>query len=164
MILPECRWMWDGVEDADSVVLNPHKWLGVGFDCTAYYVRDPEHLIRVMSTNPSYLWTLRMARSKTSATGASRSAAASGRSSSGSSCDQGVAGVRRELRRDLANARWLGEQVDAAPGWERVAPVPLQTVCFRHRPRGSGLRARAHNLRSPGPSTPRAAPTSRPRW
>ncbi len=57
MILPECRWMWQGVEGADSVVLNPHKWLGAAFDCSLYYVRDPEHLIRVMSTNPSYLQT-----------------------------------------------------------------------------------------------------------
>src|SRR5271154_1245289 len=57
MILPECRWMWDGVESADSLVLNPHKWLGVAFDCSLYYVRDPEHLVRVMSTNPSYLRT-----------------------------------------------------------------------------------------------------------
>jgi glutamate/tyrosine decarboxylase-like PLP-dependent enzyme len=57
MILPECRWMWAGVEGAHSVVLNPHKWLGVGFDLSAYYVRDPQHLARVMSTNPSYLQT-----------------------------------------------------------------------------------------------------------
>ena len=55
MILPECRWMWDGIERADSLVLNPHKWLGAVFDCSLYYVRDPEHLVRVMSTNPSYL-------------------------------------------------------------------------------------------------------------
>ena len=55
MILPECRWMWDGVEGADSLVVNPHKWLGAAFDCSLYYVRDPEHLVRVMSTNPSYL-------------------------------------------------------------------------------------------------------------
>ncbi|HMC60433.1 MAG TPA: pyridoxal-dependent decarboxylase, partial [Candidatus Solibacter sp.] len=55
MILPECRWMWQGIEGADSLVLNPHKWLGVAFDCSLYYVRDPEHLVRVMSTNPSYL-------------------------------------------------------------------------------------------------------------
>ena len=55
MVLPECRWMWEGVEAADSVVLNPHKWLGAAFDCSVYYVRDPEHLVRVMSTNPSYL-------------------------------------------------------------------------------------------------------------
>ena len=55
MILPECRWMWEGIEGADSLVLNPHKWLGAAFDCSLYYVRDPEHLVRVMSTNPSYL-------------------------------------------------------------------------------------------------------------
>ena len=55
MILPECRWMWQGVEGADSLVLNAHKWLGAVFDCSLYYVRDAEHLVRVMSTNPSYL-------------------------------------------------------------------------------------------------------------
>ncbi len=55
MILPECRWMWDGIEGADSVVVNVHKWLGVAFDCTMHLVRDTDLLIRVMSTNPSYL-------------------------------------------------------------------------------------------------------------
>ena len=55
MILPECRWMWDGIEGADSLVVNAHKWLGAPFDCSLYYVRDPQHLMRVMSTNPSYL-------------------------------------------------------------------------------------------------------------
>jgi glutamate/tyrosine decarboxylase-like PLP-dependent enzyme len=43
------------VEGADSLVFNPHKWLGPAFDCSLYYVRDPEHLMRVLSTNPSYL-------------------------------------------------------------------------------------------------------------
>jgi aromatic-L-amino-acid decarboxylase len=57
MILPECRSMWQGVEGADSLVLNVHKWLGVAFDCSLYYVRSPEHLVRVMSSNPSYLQT-----------------------------------------------------------------------------------------------------------
>src|SRR6185436_19130527 len=57
MILPECRWMWQGIDAADSVVINPHKWLGAAFDCSIYYVRDAEHLVRVMSTNPSYLQT-----------------------------------------------------------------------------------------------------------
>ncbi|MBP6705494.1 MAG: aspartate aminotransferase family protein, partial [Vicinamibacteria bacterium] len=55
MILPECRGLWQGIEGADSIVLNPHKWMGAAFDCSVYYVRDSQHLVRVMSTNPSYL-------------------------------------------------------------------------------------------------------------
>ena len=47
--------MWQGIEGADSLVLNAHKWLGADFDCSLYYVRDAEHLVRVLSTNPSYL-------------------------------------------------------------------------------------------------------------
>ncbi|MFA4966050.1 MAG: pyridoxal-dependent decarboxylase, partial [Thermoleophilia bacterium] len=46
MICPEYRWMWEGIEQADSLVLNPHKWMGTGFDLSAYFVRDPEHLVR----------------------------------------------------------------------------------------------------------------------
>ena len=135
MILPECRWMWQGVEHADSVVLNPHKWLGAPVDCTLYYVRDPEHLVRVMGTNPSYLqsaaddvvknyrdwgiplgrrfralklWTLIRAH--------------------------GVSGLQARLRRDLDNARWLAAAIRDEPGWSVLAPVPLQTICLRHEP------------------------------
>lgn len=137
MILPEMRQLWQGVEGADSIVINPHKWLGAAFDCSTYYVRDPEHLVRVMSTNPSYLqsdadgrvknyrdwgiplgrrfralklWTLILS--------------------------QGVEGLQTRLRRDLENARWLEAQVRAAPGWRVLAPVALQTVCVRHEPPG----------------------------
>ncbi len=137
MILPECRPLWDGIEEADSLVLNPHKWLGAAFDCSLYYVRDPQHLVRVMSTNPSYLrsgvdekvknlrdwgvplgrrfralklwWLIR---------------------------EQGVSGLQARLRRDIANARWLAGQVEATPPWRVLAPVPLQTLCVRHQPPG----------------------------
>ena len=64
MILPECRVLWRGVEAADSLVFNPHKWLGVAFDCTAYYVRDEQHLVRVMGMSPSYLVTAADGRAK----------------------------------------------------------------------------------------------------
>jgi aromatic-L-amino-acid decarboxylase len=50
--------------------------------------------------------------------------------------EQGVEGLQARLRRDIANAQWLKEQVDATPGWTRLAPVPFQTVCVRHEPRG----------------------------
>ena len=62
--------------------------------------------------------------------------------------EQGLQALQARLRRDLANAQWLREQVDAAPGWERVAPVHLQTVCVRHVPDGlrDEDRLKAHNL------------------
>ncbi len=133
MVLPECRWMWEGVEQADSLVFNPHKWMGVGFDYSAYYVRDPQHLIRVMSTNPSYLrtqqdgevknfrdWHLQLGRRFRSLKLWFHL------------LDVGVEGIQARLRRDLQNAAWLRAQVQSTPDWELMAPAPLQTVCVRH--------------------------------
>jgi aromatic-L-amino-acid decarboxylase len=63
--------------------------------------------------------------------------------------DLGVDGLQALIRRDLASAAWLKEQVDAAPGWERLAPVPLQTVCLRHVPAalaGNEPELARHNL------------------
>jgi aromatic-L-amino-acid decarboxylase len=51
-IVPELRWIFDGVDQADSLVFNPHKWMLVNFDCTAYYVRDPAALLRSFATSP----------------------------------------------------------------------------------------------------------------
>ena len=129
--------MWDGIEGADSLVLNAHKWLGVAFDCSLYFVRDADHLVRVMSTNPSFLrsavddkvknfrnWGLPL-----------------GRRFRALKLwflirEQGVAGLQTRLRRDLANAAWLAEQVGQAHGWRLLAPVHLQTLCVRHEPEG----------------------------
>lgn len=137
MLLPEIRAHWDGIDAADSIVVNAHKWLGAVFDCSLYFVRDPEHLIRVMSTNPSYLrsavdaevvnyrdWGIPLGRRFRAlklwfllrAEGADR--------------------LRARLRRDLANAQWLAAAVRRTEHWRVVAPVPLQTVCIRHEPPG----------------------------
>jgi aromatic-L-amino-acid decarboxylase len=150
MILPECRWMWEGVEGADSVVLNAHKWLGAVFDCSVYYVRDPDLLVRVMNTSPSYL--------RSNVDGEVRNyrdwGIPLGRRFRALKLwflirEQGVAGLAARLRRDLANARWLETEVKAAAadGWRVVAPVPLQTVCVRHEPAGLRVGALdAHTL------------------
>jgi aromatic-L-amino-acid decarboxylase len=137
MVLPECRWMWAGVEAADSLVINPHKWLGAAFDCTLYYVRDPEHLVRVMSTNPSFLQTAADGRVKNLRDWG----IPLGRRFRALKLwflirEQGVSGLRARLRRDLDNARWLVGAVEGAPGWKVLAPVPLQTLCVRHQPAG----------------------------
>jgi aromatic-L-amino-acid/L-tryptophan decarboxylase len=137
MILPECRWMWDGVERADSLVVNPHKWLGAVFDCTLYYVRDAEHLVRVMSTNPSYLQSAADGRVKNLRDWG----IPLGRRFRALKLwflirEQGVSGLQARLRRDLANAQYLAGAVRAASGWRVLAPVPLQTLCVRHEPAG----------------------------
>jgi aromatic-L-amino-acid decarboxylase len=60
--------------------------------------------------------------------------------------DQGASGLRERLRRDLANAAWLKDEIDRTKGWERVAPVPFQTVCVRHVPeRMSDAQVDEHN-------------------
>ena len=135
MILPECRFMWDGVEQADSVIVNAHKWLGAVFDCTLYFVRDPEHLVRVMSTNPSYLQTAADGRVKNYRDWG----LPLGRRFRALKLwflirEQGVEGLQARLRRDIANAEWLEQQIKATPGWKVLAPVPLQTLCVRHEP------------------------------
>ena len=58
MICPEYRHMWAGAERADSIVFNPHKWLGAQFECTAHLLRDPAALVRTVGLRPEYLQTL----------------------------------------------------------------------------------------------------------
>jgi aromatic-L-amino-acid decarboxylase len=148
MILPECRWMWEGIEQADSLVLNAHKWLGVPFDCSLYYVRDVQHLVRVMSTNPSFL--------QSSVDGQVKNlrdwGIPLGRRFRALKLwfvirEHGVAALQERLRRDRRNAQWLAEQVREAPEWRVLAPVVLQTVCVRHEPPGlAGEALDAHTL------------------
>jgi aromatic-L-amino-acid/L-tryptophan decarboxylase len=135
LLLPECRPLFAGLDGADSMSWNPHKWIGTILDTSLYYTRRPDHLVRVMSTSPSYL-----------------------RSAADGDVTQyrdwgiplgrrfralklwfhlridGVDAIRDRMRRDIANAQWLADQVGSEPGWEVVAPVRLQTVCVRHRP------------------------------
>ena len=150
MILPEFRRLWEGVESADTIVVNPHKWLGAACDCSVYFVRDPQHLVRVMSTNPSYLrtgvdekvknyrdWGIPLGRRFRALKlwFLIRS--------------EGVEGLRKRLRRDLENARWLEKEVRgrASAGWRVLAPVALQTLCLRHEPSGlSGEALDRHTL------------------
>ncbi len=58
MICPELREVWDGIEDADSIVFNPHKWLGAQFDCSVQFLADPGPQVRTLGLRPDYLKTL----------------------------------------------------------------------------------------------------------
>lgn len=149
MILPECRHLWEGIEGADSMLFNPHKWLGVAFDCTAYFVKDSQHLIRVMSTNPTYLQT-----SVDSEVNNFRDWGIQlGRRFRALKLwflirEQGVLALQNRLRRDLENTKWLKEQIENTTDWEIAAPVLFQTICVRHLPNKnmSDAELAEHNL------------------
>ena len=137
LLLPEMRWLTEGVAGADSLSWNPHKWMGTVLDCSLLYVADPGHLIRVMSTDPSYLrsavdgevtqykdWGIPLGRRFRALKLWFHLRL------------DGAEAIRARLRRDLENARWLADQVRAEPGWRVLAPVNLQTVVLRHEPAG----------------------------
>ena len=148
MILPECRDLWNGVERADSIVINPHKWLGVAFDASLYLVRDAQHLVRVMGTNPSFLQTSVDAQVKNLRDWG----LPLGRRFRALKMwflirEQGVSNLQRRLRRDLENAQWLASEIQKTAHWKILAPVRLQTLCVRHEPDGvSGEALDAHTL------------------
>ena len=137
MILPECRSLWHGIDRAHSIVVNPHKWLGVSFDCSVFYVRDDEHLVRVMRTDPSYLRTAFDDSVKTYRDWG----VALGRRFRALKLwslirTHGTEQLRTRVRRDLDNAQWLKQQIEKAPDWKVLAPVQIQTLCIRHEPEG----------------------------
>jgi len=138
MLLPEYRHLWQGVEAADSVAWNPHKWLGTILDTALFYVRDTAHLERVMSTNPAYL--------QSSADGEVTQyrdwGIPLGRRFRALKLWfhlhlDGIEAIQARLRRDLDNAQWFKQQVESTPDWEVLTPVALQTVCVRHVPAGA---------------------------
>ncbi len=155
MICPEYRWMWEGVERADSVVFNPHKWMGTGFDLSAYYVRDPEHLVRVMSTNPSYL--------RTAQDGQVRNlrdwGIPLGRRFRALKLwfllrAEGVEGLQARVRRDIGNAAWLadagGRGAGLGPHGAGAAPdrVPAAPAAGARRRRGGAHGAQRRHRRA----------------
>lgn len=137
-IVPELRPMFHGMEQADSIVFNPHKWLLTNFDCTAYFVRDPSVLLATFQAMPEYLrtaydadvvnfrdWGIQLGRRFRALKlwFVIRS--------------YGVEGLRAIIRRHVALARELADRVEAEPAFELMAPVPFGLVCFRYRRPGA---------------------------
>ena len=137
-IVPELRPLFDGMETADSIVFNPHKWLLTNFDCTAYYVRDPSALLSTFQATPEYLrtaydadvvnfrdWGIQLGRRFRALKFwfVIRS--------------YGVEGLRAIIRRHVALAQELAGWIEADPEYELMAPVPFGLVCFRWSPPGA---------------------------
>ncbi len=131
MVCEENRWAFAGVERADSLVVNPHKWLFTPIDCSVLFTRRPEVLRDAFSLVPEYLRT-----SDEDVTNLMDYGPALGRRFRGLKlwaiirC-HGREGLQALIREHVRLARLFASWVEEEPGWEVVAPVPFSVVCFR---------------------------------
>jgi aromatic-L-amino-acid decarboxylase len=134
-LLPEMRWIHDGLELADSYVFNPHKWMLTNFDCTAFYVADRTPLIGALSVLPEYL------RNEASASGAVIDyrdwQIPLGRRFRALKLwfvirHYGVEGLRAFVAEHLRLAGLFASWIEADSDFELAAPTPVNLVCFRH--------------------------------
>jgi len=156
-ILPEMRHVLDGCDRADSLVVNPHKWLFTPMDCSALYTRHPDLLRRAFQHIPDYLVV-----PETEGEGAGAGKCVANLMDYGIALGRrfralklwfvirsfGVEGLRSIIREHIRIARLLAEWIDSDPELERMAEVNFSTVVFRHRPAGmSGKNLDDHNAR-----------------
>ena len=136
-LLPEQRWMLDGIEYADSLVFNPHKWMLTNFDCSAHFVRDPDALIRTLSILPEFL----KSREQGAVIDYRDWSVPLGRRFRALKLwmvirSYGAEGLRKIIRKHIDLAVMLEEWIAAEPDFEIVAPRSLALINFRYHPAG----------------------------
>ena len=132
MVCPELRWAFDGVERADSLVVNAHKWMFTPMDCSMLWTSRPDDFRAAFSLIPEYLRT----PDSEDALSLSEYGPALGRRFRSLKlwavlrC-YGRNGLQERIRRAVALAELFEGWVRAEPGWELCAPRPFSVVCFR---------------------------------
>jgi aromatic-L-amino-acid decarboxylase len=117
--------------------VNPHKWLFTPFDCSVLYCRRMDVLRRAFSLVAEYLTTTEAAPvNNLMDTGIQLGRKFRALKLWAVLRYFGADGIRARLQEHVALARAFASWVDAADGWERLAPVPFSVVCFRHHPDG----------------------------
>jgi aromatic-L-amino-acid decarboxylase len=146
MICEEFRHYWKGVEKADSIVFNPHKWLGAQFDCSMQFVRDPDSLVKTLAIQPEYLKT----HGRDGIINYSEWSVPLGRRFRALKLwfllrAHGLKGLRQMIRNHVSWSEKLAARLAAVPGFEIVSPPMLSLFSFRHLPPAGG-NPNAHNL------------------
>jgi aromatic-L-amino-acid decarboxylase len=129
-VCPELRDRFEGWERADSVVVNPHKWLGVPLDCSTLWTRRPEVFRDTFSLVPEYLRVAEEVASLSEYTQVLGRRFRALKLWTVLRC-YGRAGLQERIREHMRLAELFEEWVRADPDWEVVAPRPFSTVCFR---------------------------------
>jgi aromatic-L-amino-acid decarboxylase len=137
LLLPEYRWMIEGIEQVDSFVFNPHKWLFTNFDCSAYFVRDKNALINSFEILPEYLKT----RPDKEVNNYCDWGIPLGRRFRALKLwfvirSFGVNGLQEKLRYHISLAKELEEKIRNEKDFEILAPRTLNLICFRYKPEG----------------------------
>ena len=135
-VSPRTAHLTAGVERADSVCVDGHKWLNVPYDCGFAFVRDPDLMARAFAYDAAYLPDADDERPVPGAFGPESSRRARSLAAWATLRAYGRSGVRAMVERHLDLARHLARLVDGAPDLERLADVPLCIVCFRFAPSG----------------------------
>ncbi len=137
-IVPELRYLMDGVDSADSLVVNPHKWLFTPMDCSVLYTKRPDALKQAFALMPEYLVT----RGQDEVTNLMDYGIQLGRRFRSLKLWMvmrafGVEGIAARIRLHCELARDFAGMVHYEGGWQLMAPVPLSLVCFRYAPAGA---------------------------
>lgn len=139
LLLPEQRTMIDGIELADTFVFNPHKWMFTNFDCSAYFVKNKEALVRTFEILPEYLRTTEEGQVNNFRDWGIQQ----GRRFRALKLwfvirTFGVTGLQDRIRQHIQLAQELAAAIRSSTRFELAAPVPLNTVCFRYKPHQAG--------------------------
>ena len=139
-MLPSHAHVFDGASRADSLVVNPHKWLFTPFDLSAFYCRRMDIVRAALSLVPEYLRT----PEDTAARNLMDTGIQLGRRFRSLKLwmilrSFGARAIRDHIRSHIDLARQFAEWVDRHPDFERLAPAPLSVVCFRWKPAGSAI-------------------------
>jgi len=137
LILPEFQWMLDGREYIDSFVFNPHKWMFTNFDCSAYFVKNADWLIKTFEVLPEYLKT----RSRGQVNDYRDWGVPLGRRFRALKLwsvirSYGTDGLREKIRYHVQIASILSDMITKESDFELLAPVIISVVCFRYNPDG----------------------------
>ncbi len=138
MICDELRPMWQGVEAADSLVLNPHKWLGASMECSAHFIKDPETLVKTLAIQPEYLKT----HGKDGLVNYSEWGIQLGRRFRALKLwflmrAYGLDGLRSRIRNHIAWSEKLCKRLRAEPDFQIVTDPILSLFTFRYAPGSS---------------------------
>ncbi len=137
LVLEEYRHWLSGIDGADSFVFNPHKWMFTNFDCSAYFVKDEEALVRTFEILPEYLKTSEVTRVNNYRDWGIQL----GRRFRALKLwfvirTYGVDGIKATIRNHIVMARELADKIEAEDGFELMAPLTVNLICFRYHPTG----------------------------